>query len=424
MKNIKLFLITLAGSLIFISGCKKKFDHPPEPAALASSGSVTIDSLKRKYANYYQSNPSPTKLFRFSDDATLTCTVTADETSGNIYKAVYIEDASGTMIMKLLNSSGLFVGDHIQVNLRSIALDDYGGMIQLDSVDIEKSVRKLSSGHAVVPTKVTFKQISLTPSALTKYQGRLVQLDSVSFVAGHKGATFADTINKFSLDRIIENSFGDQMVVRTSGYANFAKNKIPCGKGSIVALVGEYNGDVQLTIRDFNEIKLTNDNCPISIKAFDNENSIHDKGWTTYKAIGTVNWTIDEYNGRYYGYMSNYPGNQPCETWLISPSFDISSAPNPIFSFASAYNAFSYSGPPAFQVLISTNYTGGNPAASGVIWTSLNPTLSTGGFQWTGSGIISLASYKTQNTRIAFKYAVTGSGPTWEIDDIAVYAQP
>jgi hypothetical protein len=418
MKKINLFLTILA-CLVLISACKKKFNLPPERAPLSKSGSVTIDSLKRKYASYYQSNPSPTKLFRFSDDATLTCTVTADETSGNIYKAVYVEDASGTMIVKLLNSSGLFVGDLIEINLRNIALDDYGKMIQLDSVDIEKSVTKLSSGHAVTPTKVTFNQIMLTPAALTKYQGKLILLDSVSFAAGDKGQSFADTINKFSLDRILENSAGQQVVVRTSGYANFARNRIPCGKGSLVAVVGEYNGDAQLTIRNFNEVKLTNDNCPVLIKSFDNE-TIYSKGWTTYNAIGSVNWTIGTYGGRLYGNISNYPSNQTCETWLISPAFDISTAPNPIFNFVSAYN---YSGP-ALQVLVSTNYVSGNPNAAGVTWTNLNPTLSGGSFAWTGSGNISLSSYKTPTTRVAFKYTATGAGSTWEVDDIAVYAQP
>ena len=125
MKNLKLLTIVFIFATVFISSCKKKFDLPAEPSPIANSGTVTIDSLKKKYASYYITySVSPTKLFRFSDDATLTCTVTADETSGNIYKGVFVEDATGTMLVKLLNSGGLGVGDKIQINLRNIALDD------------------------------------------------------------------------------------------------------------------------------------------------------------------------------------------------------------------------------------------------------------------------------------------------------------
>lgn len=420
MKYIKSLCLALLTILFVITGCKKKFDLPPAPASIANSGDITIDSVIRKYGSYYiTSTVTPTKIYRFSNDANITCTVTADETSGNIYKGVFVQDQTGTLQVKLLNSGGLFVGDLIRINLRNIILNDYGKMIQLDSVDIEKSVAKISSGHPVVPTKMTFNQLMSNNSfALKKYQARLVLLDSVSFAAGDKAQTYADTINKFSLDRILENSAGQQITVRTSGYANFAKNKIPCGKGSLVAIVGEYNGSLQLTVRDFSEIKLTNDNCPLIVKSF-NDLSVNSGGWTTQNVTGNVNWTVGTFGGRLYGNISNYSGgNIACETWLISPPVDISNAANPIFSFASAY---SFNGP-TLQVLVSTDYTSGNPTAA--TWTPLNPTLSSGSFAWTSSGILSLSAYKSGNTRVAFKYTGTStSGSTWEVDDIAIYAQ-
>ncbi len=419
MKNIKFLFFALIVAIVFISGCKKKFDLPPEQIQPANTGSLTIDSLRKKYAAHYITfTVSPTKLFRFADDVTLTCTVTADETSGNIYKGVYVEDATGTMLVKLLNSGGLAVGDQIRINLKNIALDDYGKMIQLDSVDIEKSVTKLSSGHMVTPTKMSFNQMmSIDSWGLIKYQGKLVLLDSVEFSAGEKGKTFADTINKFSLDRILQNYSGQQVVVRSSGYSNFARNKIPCGKGSIIALVGEYNGDVQLTIRDFNEVKIANDNCPLLVKGFDDFQTIEHGGWTNYNVTANIDWTIGTYGGRVYGNITSYPSNVACETWLISPPFDITNAPNPKFSFVSAY---SYTGLP-LQVYVSTNYNSGAPNTAS--WMLLSPTLSPGGFAWTSSGNISLTAYKSANTRVAFKYSTTGSGSTWEVDDIAIFAQ-
>jgi len=83
-------------------------------------------------------------------------------------------------------------------------------------------------------------------------------------------------------------------------------------------------------------------------------------------------------------------------------------------------SAYNYTGLP-LQVYVSTNYNSGAPATA--TWTQLSPTLSPGSFAWTSSGLMSLTPYKSTNTRVAFKYSTTGSGSTWEIDDIAVFAQ-
>jgi len=419
MKKFSSIVLLFAAILVFNS-CKKKFDLPSTQNPPANSGNITCDSIVKKYVSYYKSSPLPTKLFRFDTDVNLTCTVTADEISGNIYKQVYVADASGCMQIKLINGGGLFVGDQIRINLNNVVLNDYGDMVQLDSIDAEKKIVKINTGNIVTPTKMTMGQIlTMSPGSLYKYQSKLVLLDSVEFVAGEKGLTFADPVNKFSFDRNIINATGQSVIVRTSGYANFAGNTIPCGKGSIVVIVGQYSSDLQLTIRDYSEVKLASGGCPIFVKTFD-DGSISNGGWTNYNVTASVNWSPGSYGGRAYGQCSNYVGgsNIACETWLISPPFDISGAPNPKFSFQ---NAYKYTGP-SLEVLVSTNYNTGNPNSA--TWTALSPVLSPGSFTWVNSGTLSLNSFKSSNTRIAFKYTGTGSdGSTWEVDDIAVFAE-
>lgn len=410
----------IVGMTVFIS-CKKTFDLPAPQQEPAVSGYITIDSIYKKFIAYYKTPPSPSKLFRFQDDVNLICTVTADETSGNIYKGVYVEDATGGLKINLLNFGGLYVGDKIRINLNGVLLNDYGRVVQLDSLDIIKHVVKLSSGNPVTPTKVTFNQfVFLNGAGISPMQSRLVMVDSVEFISSEKGLTFADTSSaKYSLDRTILNANSQQIIVRSSGYANFAKSIIPCGKGSMVAIVGQFNADIQLTIRDFREVKLASGGCPLLIKTF-NDQSVASGGWSNYNVSGTINWTFGTYNGQLYGQASNYVAgsNIACETWLISPPINTSNSASPRFSFQSAYK---YTGP-ALEVYASTNYTSGDPTAA--TWTLLNPTLSSGNFAWVNSGNISLNAFKSTNTRIAFKYSGTASaGSTWEIDDIAVYGE-
>lgn len=419
MKLKNIFYLLLAVTLVSTS-CKKKFDEPsPNPPTIGNNF-IKIDSIYKLFTSYYvTSTVTPTKLYRFSGDVNLECVVTADESSGNIYKTAYVEDATGGLQIKLINAGGLYVGDKIRINLNNVVLNDYGNMVQLDSIDIEKRVVKVNTGNAVTATKMTFNQIlAMNTGNICKYQSRLVILDSVEFSAVDKGQTFADAVNKYSIDRTLENSTGKTVLVRTSGYANFAGATVPCGKGKITAILTQYNSDVQLTIRDFAEVNMAAGGCPITLKTFE-DLSLTNGGWTQYNVSGTINWTVALYSGNHYANISNYvsASNQTCETWLISPAFNLNSATNPRFAFSSAYN---YTGP-TLQVLVSTNYTSGDPTLA--TWTTLSPNLSTGGWNWAGSGQVYLASYKSANTRIAFKYTGTAtSGSTWEVDNIAVYA--
>lgn len=411
-------VITILGSLLF-SSCKKKFDEPEVKSPPAVSGFITIDSIFKKYKAYYvTANPKPTKLFKFENDVNLECIVTADETSGNIYKTAFVQDATGGLQVKLLNAGGLYVGDKIRINLNGVVLDDYGDMVQLDSVNIEKSVVKVNSGNPVTPVKVTFNQLLLlNGNGHTPFQSRLVVLDSVEFGIGSKDEFYADAVGKNSIDHILENSYGKEIILRSSGYSNFAGSKTPCGKGTMTVIVGQYNGDVQLTIRDYKEVKLASNGCPL-LKSTFNGSDVFAGGWINYNVIGNVNWRSGNINGNYIQ-ISNYSGsNVACETWLISPSMNLSSEPSPRLLFKSAYN---YSGP-ALQVLVSTNYSSGDPNSA--TWAALSPALSGGSWNWVKSGNVSLTAHKSSNTRIAFKYTGTNtSGSTWEIDDVAIFGQ-
>jgi len=151
-------------------------------------------------------------------------------------------------------------------------------------------------------------------------------------------------------------------------------------------------------------------------------------GWTVQQVIGpSINWSVNTQGavfGGVYGQCKNYlPPNVACETWLISPSIDLtyfaSSSTNPIFSMETACN---YSGA-NLVVSYSTDYVSGLPATG--TWTNLPVTLSGGGFSWVNSGDIDLSTYTTgSNVHIGIKYTGSGSdGKTWEVDNIKIVEQ-
>ena len=160
-------------------------------------------------------------------------------------------------------------------------------------------------------------------------------------------------------------------------------------------------------------------------KDFD-DNSITSGGWTVQEPIPatttTLTWSTSTAGGAPspYGMMKNYNGttNEVVESWLISPSIDLSTSTTPLLSFK---NAYSYQGTP-LELMISTNYSG-TGAPSAATWTSLtsSATWSSGFFAWANSGDISLSAYQSAGVYIAFKYVGSATdGSTWEIDDILV----
>lgn len=161
-------------------------------------------------------------------------------------------------------------------------------------------------------------------------------------------------------------------------------------------------------------------------KDFD-DNSATSGGWSiqepTPATTTSLTWSTSTAGGAptAYGVMKNYNGstNEVVESWLISPSIDLSTSTTPLLSFK---NAVAYDGD-AMVVLISTNYDG-TSAPSTATWTTLSPNLALNSgtwFEWVSSGNVDLSAYNMTGVYIAFKY--TGSaidGSTWEIDDILV----
>lgn len=405
IKKISFFFLLGAGIL----SCKKEFDTPPLKE-IPTGNIITIADLKARYQG---------AAIKFQEDLSLFAVVTMDETSGNLYKNVYVQDATGAINVRLVNAGGLYQGDSIRIYLRNTVLNKYNGMMQLDSVDVDKNVIKQKTLVDVQPEVVTISQIN------SNLQSKLIKLENVQFSTSELGKTYADAIAQTSQNRILEDCDGNTIVVRTSGYANFAKDTVPENRGSLIAIVGEFNGTIQLYIRTPQEVKFTENRCgPYLLKNFE-DNSATSGGWLVKNYEGTTEittnpawqWAAASFSGQYFAKASAFnTGTSGCESWLVSPPVDLSSSSVPGLTFRSAYN---FTGPD-IELYVSTNYSGG--AISSATWTQLPFNLpTTGGYAWANSGVVPLTGFKTSNVRIAFKFTgSTSTSKTWEVDDIMI----
>lgn len=401
-------LIYLSIFAAFALSCERELDSPPVNS-IDGSQIVTIDSLRNWQAS------SVTGKVSIQENLSVYAVVSMDESSGNIYKNLYVQDHTAGINLRMTKSSDFRVGDSLRIALKGAVLSVYSGVIQLDSINPDTQIIKQSSGNNPTPIVKALNEITLDDEA------KLIRIENVQFMAPELSFTFADAVNQSSKNRMLEDCSGNSIIVRTSGYANYAGTQLPQGNGSMVCIVNRFNDEIQLIIRSFEEVKLTGTRCAglLFNKDFD-DNSITSGGWIVQQVTGTQTWITSTAGGapEPYGSITGWNGsaNTLCESWLISPSIDLSASSTPTLNFE---NAYKYTGAP-LQLLISTNYSGtGDP--NGATWTALTANWSTGNFIWANSGTISLSAFLQSNVRIAFKYtSTTSAGSTWEVDDIKV----
>jgi Family of unknown function (DUF5689) len=409
-KHVSRFFLALP-FIALLSGCDKEFDSPPRTTP-GVGDIITIAELK----SLFTLNP-----VHFDSAMSVYAVVNSDENDGNFYKNVYVQDATGGLCLRLMNSGGLYIGDSIRIYLPGTVLAPYNGLMQLDSVDVDVNVVKQATLRHIEPLHLTIDQLDPVD-----HQSMLVQLDSVEFITAQAiGSTWADPVNQQSVNLDLEDCNGNQILVRTSGYANYAGQLIPQGKGSFLGVLGVFGSDLQLYARTVGEVLLNGPRCPGEELPFFSKNfqdqNLTSGGWTEQVVLGSTYWGVQDLGsaGNFYAYANNYTSGVAAETWLISPAIDITGVASPALSFQNACN---FNGP-LLEVYVSTDYQTGN-APGTATWTAMSPVLSAGAYAWVNSGLLDISAFSSANFRVAFKYVGTDSdGRAWEVDDIKVIAQ-
>ena len=129
MNTKSLFRISILAVLFatIVSSCKKKYEEPPVSSDPNLTVTTTIAALKAMHT-------VAGAFDVINTDIIISGVVIANDKSGNIYKEMYIRDASGAIAVQLA-SGGLYanypVGKKIYVKCRGLCVSDYHNLIQL-----------------------------------------------------------------------------------------------------------------------------------------------------------------------------------------------------------------------------------------------------------------------------------------------------
>ena len=418
MKKSRNILLIICFLCIIIN-CNKKYDEPTTND-FPNGTHITINDLKSTYSG---------TATTIDSNFIINGIITTEETNGNFYKETFIQDNSAGIKLELKNAGGLYIGDSIKISLQGLILSDYGDMIQIEEVDIDKNVLKIATKRHVSAYPVTINNLNMIDDPC-----KLIALENVEF--SNVNSTYADGINLSTGENEITDCSGNIITLRTSGYANFADDSVDRGNGTIIGVFTKYGTEKQLVLRDINEVQLDSTRCDGTggqwgvgvIKDF-SDGSITSGGWKNFWSGTNPNigeweiYTTFGSNGD-VAKASNYSNstNYACESWLVSPLVDLSSTSSPYLVFD---NVTRYSGD-ALELFISADYDGvSDPDMSGT-WiniTSYVPNWDTDDFTWdlVSSGNTDLTPFISSSVAIAFKYTGSNnSGATWEVDNILI----
>lgn len=263
MKTIKYLFLALLATLSFASCDQNDFDVPPieKPVYDGPQANITIQALKEKYASIIAGRTGAE--IGSGKDTIISGVITANDYSGNIYKKLVIQDATGAIDIAI-NQTNLYntyaVGQRIYLRCNGLVIGGYGGQAQLGAqynggvgqMTLETFQTHVSlDGWPVaenLPVIPVLTYADLTAVGNDSLIGMLVRFDSVYFEKGGEAIFSSGTTNE-DMERNIMFKSGSKLVMRTSSYANFAKDTLPKGTGDIIGILGQFNGTWQFTLR-------------------------------------------------------------------------------------------------------------------------------------------------------------------------------
>lgn len=178
--------------------------------------------------------------------------VISSDRMGNIYKRLFIEDASAGIEI-IVDHNELFkeyaVGHRVSVRCNALALDSYRrlgikgaeGLEPIGAEDYKKRITVTTPNTVHLPMETTISKFN--NNLLCKY----IIVKGLRFVEVENGASWANSPDMYT-NRILEDVHGNRVTTSISPYCEFADYLLPLEQGTVVAILYQYGGEYQILL--------------------------------------------------------------------------------------------------------------------------------------------------------------------------------
>jgi hypothetical protein len=445
--NSKFYIVFIGIALTFGSCAKEEFDVPKLTCTQPDfKVNRTVEEV-RAVTNSI--------VAQYTYDDIIEAYVVSSDASGNFFKTISFQtlatattqvigfsvpvDASNTYIdFRLGNKVYIKMKDqYIDINyggmrIGSIYVNTYneGGVGRISPNDYKKV---LNASCTMVSEELLVRKLSIPDLLQDANINTLVELSDVQFTSDAIGRHYYEESNDVggATNWSLTDRLGNQVLFRTSSFADFADKIVPDGSGKVRGVLTKFGSDYQLLPRSEKDVVFTGTaTVPFFAENFqsvETNTKLNLPGWTNLVQKGTKFWLGTLYAGNGYAEF-NTTGTKVVSNiaWLISPKIDMDLHTKEVLTFRSAQHHLDVDSPlNSLEVYVSKNFDGLNiDKATWVKQTVVLPKQATPWYQFVGSGGVDLSSY-TGKINIAFKY--TGSGKNlaldgaFQVDDVQVF---
>jgi hypothetical protein len=445
--NLKFYTVFLGIAITFGSCAKEEFDVPKltcnQPDLKVNR---TVEEVRASTSSI---------VTQYTYDDIIEAYVVSSDEAGNFFKTISFQtlataNTPATGFSVPVDASNTYIdfrlGNKVYIKLKNQYTDIYYGGMRIGSIYVntynEGGVGRISPNDyknvlnascTMINEELLVRPISIPDLLQDSNINTLVELSDVQFTKEAVGRHYYEESNDVggATNWSLADKLGNQVLFRTSSFADFADKIVPDGNGKVRGVLTKFGSDYQLLARSEKDIMIAGTSAvPFFFENFESvetNTKLNLPGWSNMVEKGTKFWLGTVYAGNGYAEF-NTTGTKVVSNiaWLISPKIDMDLHTNEVLTFRTAQHHLDVDSPlNSLEVYVSSNFDGLNIAKA--TWIPLKvvlPKQATPWYQFVGSGGVDLSSYKGK-INIAFKYIGSGKNlaldGAFQVDDVQIF---
>ena len=265
--------------LLTLCSCVKNdgFDQIEEKCDLNLVSTKTIEEIY---------NIAGDSVKKYRDDDIIEGFVVSNDQSGNFFKTLAIQARNGSSGFSIsIDHTDLYTkynpGRKVYIQLKGLYTEIDNNALKIGDLFIDRFSNEtvgriaypgfeevLMNSCEVIDENQLVSTLTLDAISDTNLN-TLVEFKDVQFITESIRSTFYDVENDeggSASNLVLEDTSGNELIFRTSAFADFALLDVPAGSGTIRGILTKFKGTYQLLIRSLSDLDLTKERFEVVLR--------------------------------------------------------------------------------------------------------------------------------------------------------------